>query len=327
MPPPRPRSPSTPLRPRARPAGGRLLLAADGVPLWACHDEPHGGGRAVAVVLVHGFTQSGAAPAARSLVAALRRRAGVVSLDLRGHGASGGESTVGDAEALDVDAAVAWARLLGYRRVVTLGFSLGAACVLRHAGLLAGAASDPDASRPGAGGDRVTRHPVDAVAAVSGPSRWGYRGTVPMRRLHRGITNAAGRAVVRAALSTRVAARGWDPWPAPPDVVAGAVRVPLLVVHGGDDAFLPVEHARWLAAAAPSAELWLEAGMGHAEVAVDADLAGRLARWLAGPGPDGGLPGCGGRAGAAPGAGTPGTETPATETPATETQPTGGRGT
>ena len=267
-------------------------------------------------MLVHGFTQSGAAPAARSLVAAVRRRAGVVTLDLRGHGASGGESTVGDAEALDVDAAVAWARLLGYRRVVTLGFSLGAACVLRHAGLLADATasgstgSSRSPATPAA--DRVTRHPVDAAAAVSGPSRWGYRGTVPMRRLHRGITTPAGRAVVRTVLSTRVAARGWDPWPAPPDVVAGAVRVPLLVVHGGDDPFLPVEHARWLAAASPGSELWLEAGMGHAEVAVTSDLADRLARWLAAPGQRSGLPGCGGRAGAAPGSAT---------------QPPGGRGT
>ena len=54
-------------------------------------------------------------------------------------------------EVLDVEAVVDWARELGYERVATVGFSMGATIVVRHAALCAG---------------------VVAVAAVSGPSRW-----------------------------------------------------------------------------------------------------------------------------------------------------------
>jgi pimeloyl-ACP methyl ester carboxylesterase len=42
---------------------------------------------------------------------------------------------VGDREVLDLAAAVAWARQLGHRRVITVGFSMGGSVVLRHAAL------------------------------------------------------------------------------------------------------------------------------------------------------------------------------------------------
>ena len=47
-----------------------------------------------------------------------------------------GFSTLGDREVLDVDAAVAEARRLGYARVVSMGWSMGGTCVLRHAALV-----------------------------------------------------------------------------------------------------------------------------------------------------------------------------------------------
>ncbi|MEO6090204.1 MAG: alpha/beta fold hydrolase, partial [Umezawaea sp.] len=92
------------------------------------------------------------------------RHGGVVALDFRGHGRSAGRSTVGADEVHDLAAGVSLARSLGYRRVVTVGFSMGASIAIRHAAL---AADKPD-----------------AVAAVSGPSRWWVRETVAMRRVH-----------------------------------------------------------------------------------------------------------------------------------------------
>src|SRR5690606_37255052 len=99
----------------------------------------------------------------RRVATRLADRGAVVTFDFRGHGTSGGLSTVGDQEVHDLAAAVEWARELGHRHVATLGFSMGAAVAVRHAALYGG---------------------VGAVAAVSGPSRWYYRGTIPMRRAH-----------------------------------------------------------------------------------------------------------------------------------------------
>jgi pimeloyl-ACP methyl ester carboxylesterase len=254
----------------AHPTGtrvGQVLLAADGVRLSARHDPPRGSARDrsgnVAFVVAHGFTGSWRAPTPRAMARVLSAHGGVVAFDFRGHGASSGMSTVGDLEVLDLDAAVAWARLLGYGRVVTVGWSMGAGVAVRHAALA------PPTDR------------VDALVAVSGPSRWYYRGTRPMRWLHRGIGTRVGRGVMALGFSTRIAAAGWDPWPEPPDaLVARVAPTPLLLVHGDRDRYFPLEHARWLAqAAGPAAELWVEPGMGHAEAGATPALLHRIARW------------------------------------------------
>jgi pimeloyl-ACP methyl ester carboxylesterase len=186
----------------------------------------------------------------------------VIGFDFRGHGASGGKSTVGDREIYDLEAAVAWARDLGYKNVATVGFSMGASVAVRHAALIRG---------------------VDAVVAVSGPARWYYRGTVPMRRLHWVVERRMGRLVGRVALRTRIAANGWDPLPEAPFEVADRISpIPLLVVHGDSDPYFPVEHAHQLyEAASEPKELWLEKGFGHAENAAPDDLLERVANWLA----------------------------------------------
>jgi pimeloyl-ACP methyl ester carboxylesterase len=246
---------------------GQVLLAADGVRLSARHDPPPAGTGArsghIAFVVAHGFTGSWRGPTPRAMARVLSAHGGVVAFDFRGHGGSTGLSTVGDLEVLDLDAAVRWARLLGYGRIVPVGWSMGAGVAVRHAALAAP-------------GDRV-----DAVVAVSGPSRWYYRGTRPMRWLHRGIGTRVGRGVMALGFSTRIAATGWDPWPEPPDALAARVApTPLLLVHGDSDPYFPVEHARWLAqAAGTGAELWVEPGMGHAEAGATPALLHRIARW------------------------------------------------
>ncbi len=190
---------------------------------------------------------------------ALAAHAGVVAFDFRGHGRSTGRCTVGDREVLDVDAAVAAARGLGYGLVATCGWSMGGAVVLRHAAL---------------------RRGVDAVASISAPARWFYRGTTPMRRVHFVIERRIGRLLARRLLRTRIASQAWDPVPESPEEVVGAIApTPLLLVHGDSDGFFPVDHATALAAAAGQpAELWIEPGFGHAEGAVSDALLDRIGR-------------------------------------------------
>jgi pimeloyl-ACP methyl ester carboxylesterase len=210
-------------------------------------------------LLGHGFTGAALQPRVSAIAEHLNTRgAAVLSLDFRGHGASGGQSTVGVTETADVAAGVEWLR---QRRpdvaVITLGFSMGASIIVRYAGL---------------GGS------ADAVVAVSGPGRWYERGTEPMRRVHFGVETRLGRFALRWAFKTRVGG-GWDLLPASPVEVAANVVAPMLVVHGDADTYFGLEHGRMLAAANSQAELWIEAGMGHAENATSPELLDRIDDW------------------------------------------------
>ncbi|MGH8825034.1 MAG: alpha/beta hydrolase [Jiangellaceae bacterium] len=239
----------------------RRLQADDGVLVMAEHLPPSRGSRDLAIVVVHGFALHSRHPRLRRVAAWLRDPAGLVLIDLRGHGGSGGVSTLGWEEVRDVEAAVGWARSLRYSRVATLGFSLGSAVVLRHAALY---------------GD------VDAVAAVSGPGQWYYRGSSRMRTLHRLVLNPPGRAAIRLARGTRVTPDEWtEPYPLDPVASAAEIQAPLLVVHGDLDDYFPTEHARRVAeAAGDRGTLWLVPGFGHAEGAVDRPLVRRIGAWL-----------------------------------------------
>lgn len=255
-----------------------VLLTSDGVPIEAEHRPAEGGSDRSAIVLAHGFTGALERPAVRRAAETFRRFGGVVTFSFRGHGRSGGRSTVGDLEILDLDAAVRWARRLGYARVATVGFSMGGSVVLRHAGA-AGGGRPP---RPGAGATSPAEA-VDAVVAVSSPARWYYRGTAPMRRLHWVVTRPTGRLVSRMGLRTRIDPEEWDPVPpSPVESVPYIAPTPLLIVHGDRDTYFPLDHPRSLAAAAGegNAELWIERGFGHAENVAEPALLGRIGDWL-----------------------------------------------
>lgn len=241
-----------------------VLLADDGVRIEAVYEPCTAGVSDTAVVVAHGFTGAADRPSVRRAARVLSAHAAVVTFSFRGHGRSAGVSTVGDREVLDLSAAVRWARERGHSRVVTVGFSMGGSVVLRHAALERG---------------RDGGH-TDAVAAVSAPARWYYRGTPSMRRVHWLITRPVGRLVGRFGLRTRIDHRPWDPVPlSPVEAVPLIAPTPLLIVHGDRDPYFPVDHPRMLAAAGP-AELWLEPGMGHAENAADDELLARLGDWL-----------------------------------------------
>ncbi|MEU6242838.1 alpha/beta fold hydrolase [Streptomyces sp. NPDC047024] len=251
-----------------------FLRTDDGIPIDSVYEPgaavyetlPESGSPAestdVVFVVAHGFTGDADRPHVRRIARALAAYGAVVTFSFRGHGASGGRSTVGDKEVLDLAAAVAWARGFGHARVVTVGFSMGGSVVLRHAAL-----------HPGE---------VDAVVSVSAPARWYYRGTAPMRRLHWLVTRPTGRLVGRYGFHTRIHHRDWSPVPlSPVEAAARIAPVPLLVVHGDSDAYFPLDHPRMLAeAAGDHGELWLEPGMGHAEHAADDALLARIGEWV-----------------------------------------------
>jgi pimeloyl-ACP methyl ester carboxylesterase len=234
------------------------LVTEDGVPIDTVHLP---GPKDLAIIVAHGFTLSWQRPRVWRIANRFNLAAGVIIFDFRGHGRSGGLSTLGDREIEDLDVAVAYARELGYQRVAAVGFSMGSSVVVRHAGLIGG---------------------VDAVVSISGPGRWYYRGTERMRRVHYAVEHRLGRFVTRHWLNTRINPEGWKQVPVPPAEAAAKIApVPLLIVHGDQDPYFPPEHARqlYLAAREPK-ELWLIPGMGHAEVACGNDLVDRIARWL-----------------------------------------------
>lgn len=234
------------------------LVTDDGVPIDAAHLP---GDQGLGIVLAHGFTLNWQRPSVWRVARRLSRYGGVVTFDFRGHGRSGGLSTLGDRELKDVDIAVAYARELGYQRIAIVGFSMGASIVLRYAGLVGG---------------------IDAVVSISGPGRWYYRGTKSMRRVHWAVQRRLGRLLARKLLNTRISSGRWDPVPVPPaDAAAKIAPIPLLIVHGDQDGYFPVEHATQLYEAANEPkELWIVPGFGHAESAADAALLDRIGGWV-----------------------------------------------
>jgi pimeloyl-ACP methyl ester carboxylesterase len=121
----------------ARPASRRVtLLTDDGVRIEAAYEprrapatgSTEGSGARpgeLVIVIAHGFTGSLDRAAVRRAAWAFARYAAVITFSFRGHGRSGGRSTLGDREVLDLAAAVRWARSLGHARVATVGFSMG----------------------------------------------------------------------------------------------------------------------------------------------------------------------------------------------------------
>jgi pimeloyl-ACP methyl ester carboxylesterase len=239
-------------------AAATTLRTADGVRLAASH-LPHAS-RDVAVVVAHGFSGTHTKPFQARVARGLARYAGVVAFDFRGHGASGGVSTVGELEVLDIEAAVEWARALGYRQVVTCGWSMGGSAVIRHAALV---------------------RTADAVVSVSAVSRWRVRDTRPMRRLHWIVERRTGRLVGRTLLNTRLASHWVDEPESPVEVVGRISPAPLLLVHGDRDAYFGQEHANALYDAANDPkELWLVPGFAHAESGATPELLHRIGRHL-----------------------------------------------
>lgn len=217
-----------------------------------------------AIVVAHGFTGNWRQPRVRKVIRALQPFGTVFGLDFRGHGASSGRCTVGNAEVLDVAAVVAHARRQGFTTVSTVGFSMGGSIVLRQAAL-----------------DSTTDRAVSAVVAVSAPAFWYYRGTRVMRLVHALVMRPGGRAVMRA----RGIRLDPTPWPEPPpmqpvEAVSVLGNTPVLIVHGDQDRYFPMEHAYALINAGTDVQSMLVPGFGHAEAAISEQTLHDIGQWL-----------------------------------------------
>ena len=207
------------------------LQTADGLTLrgWFIPSE-----NGAAVALFHGY--AGNRQQLASEGAALARAGyGVLLLDARAHGESGGErSSFGDAERYDVRAAVDFL-VARSARIALLGFSAGASAVALVA------AEDPR---------------VNAVVLEA-----------PTTSIHEFARDESGRlAFLRAPVilaTLRWAGIHVDAV-APVAAVAKIAPRPLLVVHGSDDRIIPVMRGRavYEAAAEPKRLLVIEGG-GH----------------------------------------------------------------
>jgi pimeloyl-ACP methyl ester carboxylesterase len=250
------------------------LVADDGVRLTGAFlPGPVAG--APAVVLLHGFGAQARKPSYARLADVLSGWVHVLALDLRGHGRSGGATTLGDREALDADAGVAWLRDRGHRWVGLVGASMGGTAALHAA---------------------ATGADVDAVVAISAPARFRDEPeSQAMRDLQAHWESTLSRAVMRMFLGIRVVPpRDWNA-PPPPFELAAKIDVPLLVVHGVDDLYFPPSDAEEIADAAPHAQLWIEPeGFGHAEDGFTPSFCRRLGAAVVAAATDGGFPDRGG---------------------------------
>jgi alpha-beta hydrolase superfamily lysophospholipase len=229
----------------AEPAASDLELAtADGVALVGHRFEPNGAPRAN-VVLVHGFAATSGEERVVALAEAFRADGlAVLTYDARGHGRSGGETTLGDLEQHDVAAAVGAASHPD-RPTIVVGASMGAIGVLRYAASAAASGT------------------VDGLVVLSCPARW------RLPRNARGAASAAltqtppGRWFARRSMGVRIATH--IDRPAPPIDLVAQVGVPIAILHGTDDPFIAPSAAEELhAAAADPRRLHLVDGLGHA---------------------------------------------------------------
>src|SRR5262249_43714842 len=133
------------------------------------------GDRELAIIMAHGFTLSWSRHYVWRVATWLNRSAGVVSFDFRGHGRSGGLSTMGDREIRDLDVAGAPARGPGYRR----GGAAGGRGRLLDGRLGRGPVRGPGGRpRRGGLGQRaralvLPRHPAHAPGALGGGAAGG----------------------------------------------------------------------------------------------------------------------------------------------------------
>ncbi|HET7031213.1 MAG TPA: alpha/beta fold hydrolase [Candidatus Limnocylindrales bacterium] len=217
-----------------------------------------------AILLLHGWTGS-IVPDLVELGPTLRRTAGVLGLDFRGHGTSDeAPSTFGLHEIEDVAGALDWLGERGIRRVVLVGSSMGgtvaiAAIVVLGDGTLRQADLDPaapaasvEAPRPRIVGAVAESVPTDLRIPIANRIRLPLGG--PIRRAVAGrLFSMASRRLggdIRATEAGRIV-RLVDP-------------VPLLLIHGGADRTVPPKDGRRLAAlAGPATEHWEVPGADH----------------------------------------------------------------
>jgi uncharacterized protein len=227
-----------------------------------------------AILLLHGWSGS-IAPDLVEYGPSLRKTAGVLGLDFRGHGDSDpAATTFGLHEVEDVAGALAWLGERGIARVALVGSSMGGITALASIavlgdGSLPSADIDPNAPahdveppRPRIVGAVVESVPPELTVGVGNRMRGPFRRFVAGR-----VFEAAGRRV------------GGDMRATEPIRIAGLLEtVPILLIHGAADRTVPLADGRRLAAAiGPKAEHWIVPAAAHS-AAHATDPAGFEAR-------------------------------------------------
>jgi pimeloyl-ACP methyl ester carboxylesterase len=240
--------------------------SADGVRLHAVRLAGPVGSK-VTVVLVHGFAHWHRHPKIHEFANSLAEHANVMVLDLRGHGFSGGVSTLGALEWLDVKAAVE--QVASDQSIVLMGASMGASAVVLYAGMAA----------RGDGGRKA-----DAVVAVSGPAWWGGRdaprGVGRVLELTRSpLMRRAMRHLMRVRIDGVRPAGRIDPV----TIVGEIAPTPLFIVHDRADWYFGVDQAEAMqSAGGPTAQLWWREG-GHATDLFNDELSERIVNEVVAP--------------------------------------------
>ena len=234
--------------------------SADRVPLEAWWVPPAEGESSRAAVLVHGWDGDKSDEHVIETAAIYASAGyGVLLLDLRGNGGSGGERrTLGYKETRDVQGALAWLDEEGFEpgEVVLHGWSMGGATVVRSA--------------PGTG-----------VAAVIEEAGYADLPLLLRRQLPEttGLPSLFSPGVFLAAKLFL----GFDPWAVQPSEDAARLReegVPLFVIHSTDDEVVPFEHAELFESAYPEARLWKIEGLGHVEAYTHREYRQKLLSFL-----------------------------------------------
>jgi len=213
------------------------FTSADGVPLRGWYREP--GTAGATVLLVHGWgaQRTQMAPQAQALVDA---GYGVLLIDLRAHGASGGTlSSAGFLEQRDVEAALAWLRArpeCAGRPIAAIGFSIGGIAVAGVAG------RDPG---------------IAAVVLESTPPTLAADFAAETPR-HRPLEDAVYTWVHRRAAAVPIdSVRPID------DLCRIAPR-PVLVTYGSEDTYVEAaDRQQMLAGRCPPTASWLAVGSDH----------------------------------------------------------------
>lgn len=236
--------------PGAATATGSPRDAPDG---WA-HD-PH-----EAILLLHGYSGS-IAPDLLEYAPFLRRTAGLLGLDFRGHGGSDdAPTTFGMHEIEDVAGALAWLGERGITRVALVGLSMGGITAIASVAVLGDGrleSADRELDAPAAPNDA----PRPRIVGVVGDSVGSRLAVVVGGR----IGSPFGRLIADRAFGRMARILGADPRATEPlRVVPLLEDVPLLLIHGDRDPMVPLREGRRLLAAAPKGtrQLVIE-GAGH----------------------------------------------------------------
>jgi len=199
-------------------------------------------GHPTLVVFCHGFLGSKTWRAVPGFVDSLTHDFDVMAFDFRGHGQSGGKSTVGCAEVQDLRVVIRYARAKKYERVVLVGESLGGAVAIRYGGLH---------------GEVEGIVTINAFASLE--SLFSSLARYPLWFM---FNSALGRSLVSMVYGTRL---GDLPDCQPPlELVHRVSPIPLFLIQGGHDPFVKMADGKALYSRAREPKELRVVSSGHA---------------------------------------------------------------